>query len=174
MGRTLGSARNRRHDRSRRRLFRARRSREPSRTARGAERADPQSWRRWRARRARARIEMQRGAALDVAERAALYQSVAAADLARLKRLTREAAALQSSPGRTFALEALLARYAEIDARAAVKLGRELEARASAARCCRIAALGDRSETRCSRLWAASTTRFGPSYRPRAVAHVRQ
>ena len=74
-----------------------------------------------------ARTETQRGTALDVAERAAFYQHVAAADVTNLKRLTRDAAALPSSPGRTFALDALLARYVEIDAADAVELGRELK-----------------------------------------------
>jgi hypothetical protein len=61
-----------------------------------------------------------------IAERAALFRLVAEADRSTLETLTAQVAALPPLEGRKLALEALLTRYAELDAPAAEAFARRL------------------------------------------------
>ena len=61
-----------------------------------------------------------------IADRAAVYANATRADVAALVRQAREAAAEPPSTLRTFKLDVLLARYAELDPPRAIALGREL------------------------------------------------
>jgi hypothetical protein len=65
---------------------------------------------------------------ISVAERAALLRLAAQADRATLQSLAAQVAALPALPGRALALEVLLARYAELDAPAAARFAREIDA----------------------------------------------
>jgi hypothetical protein len=71
---------------------------------------------------------MRAASATGVAERAAVYATAADADAADLARLARATAAEPPSSASTFKLGVLLARYAELDPKRAVALGRELRA----------------------------------------------
>jgi hypothetical protein len=62
----------------------------------------------------------------DVGRRAALYRLAAEADRATIESLAAQIAVLPKLPSRALALEALLTRYAELDATAATALAREL------------------------------------------------
>jgi hypothetical protein len=63
---------------------------------------------------------------LSVAERAAIYQLAAQSDRAGLQSLVRKIAVYPATDARLFALEVLLARHVEIDARGAVRLAADL------------------------------------------------
>ncbi len=63
---------------------------------------------------------------LGVAEQAALYQLAAQSDRGAVQSLIRKVAEYPASDGRQFALEVLLARHVEIDARGAARLAADL------------------------------------------------